>query len=755
MKRIVKQHPYKIIIEEFKNADMRYLESVMSLSNGYMGMRGSFEEGSAAPGLKGTYIAGVWYPDRTRVGWWKNGYPDFFGKAVNALNLIDIDVYANGARVLMSEESLVKFYCELDMRQSVLKRSAVLASPCGNITVESQRFLSFDMKHICAIRYKVTASEAVSLSLMPHIDFDVFNESANYNEKLMNAKCQSFQRGIGYIEGATKDNEFGKETFGVCAAMSVSASGEPDVKETLREGYAGLDMRFSLEAGQSAQIDKIVSVFTTRDGVSPGQEALRAAEEAAEIGYDALLERHVRKFSERMRGCDIELEGDELAQQGARYCIYQLASTFDGSDNRLNIGPKGMTGEKYGGAAYWDTDAFLIPFYLATHDQSVAKNLLKFRFDMLKEAKANAKKLGLKGALYPMVTFDGSECHNEWEITFEEIHRNGAVAYAIFNYATYTGDTEYLIKYGFPVLLEISRFWAGRVSWSDKKRAYVYLGVTGPNEYENNVNNNWYTNRIAKWCLDYTVFVAEEYKDALKGYTQQEIDEFRQISAGIYLPYDSEQGVFLQQDGWQDKELIKTECIPPGERPLWQHWSWDRILRSCFIKQADVVQGLYFLDDDYDRETVRRNFEYYEQFTVHESSLSAGIHSVVASRAGLYDKAHELFLRAARLDIDDLGNDTSDGLHITAMSGAWLAVVQGFAGMKTTGDMLEFRPYLPKQLTAYSFTVNYRGTSMRIEVSARGIKATRLSGGAVRIRVYKNAYLLNESCECALETDCG
>jgi len=167
MKRIVKQHPYKIIIEEFKNADMRYFESLMSLSNGYMGMRGSFEEGSAAPGLKGTYIAGVWYPDRTRVGWWKNGYPDFFGKAVNALNLIDIDVYVNGERILTSEESLIKFYCELDMRRSVLKRSAVLASPYGNITVESQRFLSFDMKHVCAIRYKVTASEAVSLSLVP------------------------------------------------------------------------------------------------------------------------------------------------------------------------------------------------------------------------------------------------------------------------------------------------------------------------------------------------------------------------------------------------------------------------------------------------------------------------------------------------------------------------------------------------------------------------------------------------------------
>lgn len=759
MRQIVKQHANKIVIEEYKKTDMRCLESVMSLSNGYMGMRGNFEEGCDAGCLRGTYIAGVWYPDKTRVGWWKNGYPEYFGKAVNAVNIMDIDVHINGGRVRTSEENILSFCCELDMETSVLKRKAVLATPCGNITVEAQRFLSFDEKHVCAIRYSVAASEAVTLTLAPHIDFNVYNESSNYSEKLMEPKTQSFEHGVAYIEGVTKDNAFGIETYGVGVAMSVAAvAGEPETKQILDLGYAGLEMRFSLKAGQSAQIDKIISVVTTRDNAQDLERyAKSAARRAAETGLDELLRRHAAKYYTRMRACDIVLTGDERAQQGAHYCMCQLASAFDGSDKRLNIGPKGMTGEKYGGAAYWDTDAFLIPFYLGTREEGVAKNLLLYRYDTLEAAKDNARRLGLKGALYPMVTFDGNECHNEWEITFEEIHRNAAIAYAIFNYVTYTGDTEYLVKYGFTVLLEISRFWADRVHWNERKGVYMIHGVTGPNEYENNVNNNWYTNSMAKWCLDYTVSVAREYGSALSaGYTEEELKTFAHISNNIYLPYDGERGIFVQQDGWLDKELKTADTLPPGERPLWQHWSWDRILRSCFIKQADVLQGLYFLDDLYDRETVRRNFEYYEPYTVHESSLSAGVHSVVASRAGLYKKAYELLLKCARLDLDDLGNDTSDGLHVTAMSGAWLAVVQGFAGMKTIKGMLEFEPYLPGELEAYSFAVLYRGTSMRIDVSAASVKATKLGGQAVKIYLYKKPYMLQDSCACALaQTDRG
>ena len=211
-------------------------------------------------------------------------------------------------------------------------------------------------------------------------------------------------------------------------------------------------------------------------------------------GFDTMLAEQAAAWAEKWKHNDIMIAGDAAAQQGIRFNIFQLNQTYTGEDDRLNIGPKGFTGEKYGGSTYWDTEAYCVPFYLATADQKVARNLLLYRYKQLGKAIENAKLLGFKdgAALYPMVTMDGTECHNEWEITFEEIHRNGAIAYAIFNYVRYTGDEAYLAEYGLEVLIAISRFWAQRITLSAERQQYVMLGVTGPNEYENNVNNNWY-----------------------------------------------------------------------------------------------------------------------------------------------------------------------------------------------------------------------------------------------------------------------
>jgi maltose phosphorylase len=227
--------------------------------------------------------------------------------------------------------------------------------------------------------------------------------------------------------------------------------------------------------------------------------------EVSAKGFDKMLAEQAEAWKEKWNESDIIIEGDVAAQQGIRFNIFQLNQTYTGKDDRLNIGPKGFTGEKYGGSTYWDTEAYCVPFYLATAPQQVTKNLLIYRYKQLDKAIENAQKLGFnKGAaLYPMVTMNGEECHNEWEITFEEIHRNGAIAYAIYNYINYTGDAAYLNEYGLEVLVGIARFWAQRVNWSENQGKFVMLGVTGPNEYENNVNNNWYTSTIACWSMEY------------------------------------------------------------------------------------------------------------------------------------------------------------------------------------------------------------------------------------------------------------
>lgn len=458
-----------------------------------------------------------------------------------------------------------------------------------------------------------------------------------------------------------------------------------------------------------------------------------------------LKNEHVAAWARRWEKADVCIEGDVAAQQGIRFNLFQLFSTYYGDDARLNIGPKGFTGEKYGGATYWDTEAYAVPFYLAVAPPNVTKQLLLYRYRQLKGAYANAARLGLKGALYPMVTFDGTECHNEWEITFEEIHRNGAIAYAIYNYVTYTGDQDYIEKYGSDVLVGISRFWADRVHYSERRHKYVIHGVTGPNEYENNVNNNWYTNTMAAWTLEYTLQIIDQLSDRKYeqlALSQKELAQWRAIVQSMYYPVDEQLGIFVQNDDFLDKAIQPAANIPEEERPLNQHWSWDKILRSCYIKQADVLQGIYFLSHRFTLDEKKRNFDFYEPLTVHESSLSPSVHAILAAELKKEDKALALYQRTARLDLDNYNQDTDDGLHITSMTGSWLAIVQGFAGMRTFRQ-LSFAPFLPRGWKRYAFKLNYRGRLLRVTVDSNQVQIFLISGMPLKMLVYRQQVLVS------------
>jgi len=323
-----------------------------------------------------------------------------------------------------------------------------------------------------------------------------------------------------------------------------------------------------------------------------------------------------------------------------------------------------------------------------------------------------------------MVTMNGEESHNEWEITFEEIHRNGAIIYAIYNYVNYTGDFDYIPQNGMEVILAVARFWAQRVNFSKAKNRYVILGVTGPNEYENNVNNNWYTNYLAKWCIDYAMenidILKKDYpKDYQRiktktNFDEEELNVWKTISSNIYFPFDKDREIFLQQDGFLDKEISQVTNLPQSERPINQKWSWDRILRSCYIKQADVLQGMYFFENKFSELVLQTNFDFYEPLTVHESSLSPCVHSILASKLGMKEKAYEMYLRTARLDLDDYNHEVHEGCHITSMAGTWLSVVQGFGGMRNFDNKLSFNPSIPKEWKSYSFKINYRGAIVQV-----------------------------------------
>jgi len=753
MKQYITQDPWSIVETDFHRDYNEITESLMSLGNGRLGQRGNFEEKFTGKTLQGNYVAGVYYPDKTRVGWWKNGYPEYFAKVLNAANWAGIDIDIEYESLDLATCDVRDFRRELNMREGYLERSFVAVLKSGKeVKVNAKRFCSIVDDDAGAIRYSLTPLNFdAKITVTPYIDGAIRNRDANYDETFWDEVRKETGYGEAYIELRTRKTGF-HVTTGMCVEIEQDGQKMDYQSQPIKyEKYVANRMTLDCQQGQETVIYKYAVNLSSLNHDS--DELMRLAHEAiarvSRKGFDRMLFEQKQAWADKWKMNDIVIDGDVAAQQGIRFNIFQLNQTYTGEDERLNIGPKGFTGEKYGGSTYWDTEAYCLPFYLATADQKVARNLLIYRYKHLQKAIENARKLGFRAgaALYPMVTMNGEECHNEWEITFEEIHRNGAIAYAIYDYVRYTGDESYLTDYGLEVLIAISRFWSQRVNWSAAKKQYVMLGVTGPNEYENNVNNNWYTNYIAAWTLRYTIEAVgkvkalnpEKYADLCERIhfrEEKEVQNAQHIVDNMHYPYDPERQVFLQQSDFLDKDLMPVSDIPKGQRPLNQNWSWDRILRSCFIKQADVLQGLYFFEDEFDTDTLRRNYAFYEPMTVHESSLSPCVHSIQASKLGMKEKAYEMYLRTARLDLDDYNNDTEDGCHITSMAGTWLAVVKGFGGMRVDAEGLSFSPYCPENWQGLAFKIRYRGALLQITTTQQDVTVQNFSVQPVTLRVH-------------------
>ncbi|HEY4323587.1 MAG TPA: glycoside hydrolase family 65 protein [Mucilaginibacter sp.] len=768
MKDYILVDEWKIIEQGFNPHNNKISESVFSLGNGRMGQRANFEEAYSGETLQGNYVAGVYYPDKTRVGWWKNGYPEYFAKVLNAANWIGIDITIGDEQLDLAKCTVSEFRRELNMKEGYLKRNFIAKTASGKLVkVESVRFCSMAEDESGAIKYSITfLNYSGKVTITPFVDGDVVNKDSNYDEKFWDeVKKETWPTG-GYLQMRTKKTGFEVATGMEFRILKNGTAISPDAEPFEKEKYIASTAQVEVREEQTITVYKYAANLSSQN-YAAGELTVKIKETLSRItkkGFETLLAEQAAAWAKKWQHNDIIIEGDESAQQAIRFNIFQLNQTYTGEDDRLNIGPKGFTGEKYGGSTYWDTEAYCVPFYLSTADPNVTRNLLLYRYKQLGKAIENAKLLGFTNgaALYPMVTMDGTECHNEWEITFEEIHRNGAIAYAIFNYTHYTGDEAYLTDYGLEVLIAIARFWSQRVNWSNDKKQFVMLGVTGPNEYENNVNNNWYTNKLAIWCMEYTMEVIEKVKkknrekyDALvKKISFDESSEtkkFTDIVENMYFPFDDDNLVFLQQDGYLDKEQILVKDLPDSERPINQKWSWDRILRSCYIKQADVLQGIYFFEDEFDVETIRRNFDFYEPRTVHESSLSPCVHAILAAKIGDKDRAYEFYLRTARLDLDDYNNDTEDGCHITSMAGTWMSIVQGFGGMRVRFGRLSFQPFLPPKWKSFSFNVGFRGTLLNVKISKEGVRLKNLSGNATTVMVYYKEQFIKANGELLVE----
>jgi maltose phosphorylase len=752
MNRYLKIDPWRIVEESFNPENNRVSESLFSLGNGRMGQRANFEEQYSGDTLRGTYIGGVYFPDKTKVGWWKIGYPEYFAKVLNAPNWIGLNLEFNGKPLDLANCKILGFNRVLNMKEGYLERNfRVEIKEAGIIEAEVRRFISIADTEVGAVRYNIIpVNFSGTLTVDSYLDGDVRNEDSNYNEKFWDEVSKQVKGPRAVLISKTKKLDFQVSTGMEMKIFRNGIETEFNPVPLKRKKFVACKATINFSQDDQITVYKYAAVVSSLN--HPAEKLMENTHKVLDTsvakGFDRLMSEQAAAWAEKWERSDIVITGDDAAQQGIRFNIFQLNQTYTGEDERLNIGPKGFTGEKYGGSTYWDTEAFCFPFYLCSADQKVARSLLIYRYKHLPRAIENAEKLGFKdgAALYPMVTMNGEECHNEWEITFEEIHRNGAIAYAIYNYIRHTDDSQYLTDYGLEVLIAISRFWSQRTTWSDAKKHFVILGVTGPNEYENNVSNNWYTNRLAVWTLGYTMevmdFVRNNYPDRYNlllkklKFGKSETERWGKIIKQMYFPYDEKLALFLQQEGYMDKEQKLVTDLDTQDRPLNQKWSWDRILRSCFIKQADVLQGMYFFEDEFDDESLARHFNFYESRTVHESSLSACVHSVMASRIGEHKKAYELYLRTARLDLDDYNDEADQGCHITSMAGTWLAIVEGFGGKRIKNSKLSFNPAIPENWKSYSFKVRFRGVCLEIIVAREKIRILNNSEKAIKIILY-------------------
>lgn len=723
--------PWKIIESTFDKKNVKSSESIFSIGNGYMGQRANFEEDYSGETFQGSYIGGVYYPDKTKVGWWKNGYPEYFAKVLNAPNWIGIHIKINKETLDLNKLTVNSFQRELDMKKGIYTRKFHATLNNGiEILVHIIRFISLKEDSLGAIEYKITSLNIdCNILIEPYIDAGIVNQDSNWEDAFWKNKSLT---NTDLFSGII--SETNKTKFEVCTYMSNKLLYDEKIinPSSINKSDNKLSHLFkvNIEKGKTIKLIKLGGYIKkkTKPQLNLFEEAKKLTKRFINIDFNELLSLQISSWKKIWEVSDIKIEGDLKSQQAIRFNIFHLNQTYSGKDPELNIGPKGFTGEKYGGSTYWDTEAYCFPFYMFTKDQSVPRNLLKYRYLQLDKAIENATKLGFEkgAALFPMVTMNGEECHNEWEITFEEIHRNGAIAFAIHNYVRFTNDFKYLKEMGIEVLIAISRFWSQRFSFSNDKNKYVILGVTGPNEYENNINNNWYTNYIARWCLAYTKYQIKNIKnlypeDFIKilkkiNWNENELRLWEDIIQNTYFPYDDEKKIFIQQDGFLDKEFIPVIKLDKSARPINQNWSWDRILRSVYIKQADVLQGFYFFPENFTNEELEKNYKFYEPFTVHESSLSPSVHAVLACRIGLIDDAYKFYLQTSRLDLDDYNMEVEEGLHITSMAGSWISIIEGFCGMQIINDTLSFKNKLPNKWTSLSFKINFKGSILEVNI---------------------------------------
>jgi len=722
-----KEYPLWSVKEDAQRPERNLsTESLFCVGNGYMMARGYTEEpfhGDELESNRGTYIAGVFDTHPTGIYDMVNT-PAFFG----------VNVAINGKPMRLTEESIEDYDRTLDMKRGVLSRSFTYTNAEGHKTrFSSVRFISMDDRHIACQRVELTPlNYHGTIDLIAGIDGRTYNikwigktgiddpEKIYHLKELANLPMEDCRGGALHVETIHT-----KIKIGYCYVLETKGVESSKVQCH----HAGVKNEYSLvfdvEEGRTLALTKYKGVYTSRDGVDEMEASRKAALRAGEMGFDGLLSRHESAWEDKWRQCDIEIDGPSSDQQGVRFSIFQMIQSNSECDSRVNIGARGLSGERYRGNAFWDTEIYMLPFFIHTNPRAAA-NLLRYRYLMLDGARHKAKRYLCKGAMYPwMSSFDGTEQCPVEEWSDFEIHITADIAYAIGNYWNATGDEQFIIDCGAEMLIETARFWASRVTWSERRGKFVLTHVIGPDEFCGRSCNSTYINMLVVHNLQLALKAIDLLKergewqvlaDKLSFDETKEITRWKDICDKIHVNFDHDRNLYLEDDTFDD--LMPLDIAPyramggKGQESV-PHTVW---LQSQVVKQADVILLMYLLSERFTREQKQAAWDYYEPKTLHSSSLSHCAHSIMASELGIDDIAVDYYRRSARLDIDDVHLNTAFGLHTAAAGGSWQVIVNGFAGMRLSEDRISFAPRLPEEWNSLKFNIFYRKYNLAIQI---------------------------------------
>lgn len=713
--------------------------SLFALSNGYLGIRGTLEEGRAEE-HPGTFLNGFHESIPLRPADSGHGDPRSDETMVPVAGGTQIELTVEGEQLDIETGVVLAHTRDLDLRTGVLTRVLRWQSPTGHeISLRCRRLVSLKYREIAAIEYQVESAETLRVTARSILTAEpgllTSSQDPRAGSRLERSPMVP-NSSFSDPNSAVLVHQTLRSRQTVAAGMTHRLDTGADVQSAIDEAgsHASWSYDFELESGRPTRFVKFLAYHWADDGNPKDllRECLTSLGNAAQLGFDALVANQREALDAVWDYADIELEGDPEIQHALRYALFQIHQNATFADGH-GIPAKGLTGRGYNGHTFWDTEIFLLPMLTHCAPAHVA-SALRWRASTLPQAQARALQLGLRGAAFPWRTISGAECAAYLPAGTAAFHVNADIAHALSEYVASTGDLEFEREVGAPLLVETARLWLS-LGYHDAKNAgrFSIDGVTGPDEYSVLVDNNAYTNLMAQANLRAAIGAVERHGGDHCAVGEQELQSWRLAADAMYVPFDDELGIHLQDQDFARHDRFDFESIRPDQYPLFLHVPYFQLYRHQVVKQPDLALAMALRPDAFSRDEKLRNFAYYEALTVRDSSLAAGTLSVLAAELGDVQLAYDYLAEAALLDHHDLARNTADGLHLAALAGGWTAAIHGLAGARVDGDRLTFSPRLPTQLDRMAFTYVFRKRQLRVTFDQREANYSLIRGEAIEI----------------------